>query len=119
MKYRALALDLDGTLLTDRESVSERNLRAVRRGYAERRALAGNPPPGIMRPMSEPSSRWSGRPVWAEIDLDAVAHNVRLLAARAAPAQVYAVVKANAYGHGAVAVGRTALASGATGRENR
>jgi alanine racemase len=68
-----------------------------------------------MRAMPNPSSRWSGRPVWAEIDLDAVAHNVRLLRARAAPAQVYAVVKANAYGHGAVAVGRTALQAGATG----
>jgi alanine racemase len=68
-----------------------------------------------MRAMPNPSSRWSGRPVWAEIDLDAVAHNVRLLRARAAPAQIYAVVKANAYGHGAVAVGRTALQAGATG----
>jgi alanine racemase len=58
-------------------------------------------------------ARWGGRPVWTEVDLDAVAHNVRLLAARAAPARLYAVVKANAYGHGAVAVGRTALAAGA------
>src|SRR5512140_1241517 len=57
--------------------------------------------------------QWSGRPVWAEIDLDAVAHNVRLLAARARPARLYAVVKANAYGHGAVAVGRAALEAGA------
>jgi alanine racemase len=57
--------------------------------------------------------QWSGRPVWAEIDLDAVAHNVRLLAACARPARLYAVVKANAYGHGAVAVGRAALEAGA------
>ncbi len=57
--------------------------------------------------------QWSGRPVWAEIDLDAVAHNVRLLASRARPGRLYAVVKANAYGHGAVAVGRTALQAGA------
>ena len=57
--------------------------------------------------------QWTGRPVWAEIDLDAVAHNVRLLAARARPARLYAVVKANAYGHGAVAVGRAALEAGA------
>jgi alanine racemase len=60
----------------------------------------------------DPSS-WGGRPVWAEIDLDAVTHNVRVMAARAGPARLYAVVKANAYGHGAVAVGREALAAGA------
>ena len=65
--------------------------------------------------MSLPSSAWSGRPVWAEIDLDALAHNVRLLAARAAPAKLWAVVKANAYGHGAVACGRAALDAGAAG----
>ena len=64
--------------------------------------------------MSTNPSQWGGRPVWAEIDLDALAHNVRLLAARAAPARLYAVVKANAYGHGAVAVGRAALAAGAS-----
>jgi alanine racemase len=65
--------------------------------------------------MSMLPSTWSGRPVWAEIDLDAVAHNVRLLAARAAPARLHAVVKANAYGHGAVAMSRAALAAGAAG----
>jgi alanine racemase len=58
---------------------------------------------------------WGGRPTWAEVDLDAVVHNVRLLAGRAAPARIWAVVKANAYGHGAVACGRAALEAGATG----
>ncbi|HET8542284.1 MAG TPA: alanine racemase [Anaeromyxobacter sp.] len=65
--------------------------------------------------MPFPPSRWGGRPVWAEIDLDALAHNVRLLVGRAAPARLWAVVKANAYGHGAVACGRAALAAGAHG----
>jgi alanine racemase len=65
--------------------------------------------------MSLLPSEWSGRPVWAEIDLDALAHNVRLLAGRAAPAKLWAVVKANAYGHGAVACGRAALDAGAAG----
>jgi alanine racemase len=60
-------------------------------------------------------ARWSGRPVWAEIDLDALAHNVRLLVERAAPARLYAIVKANAYGHGAVMAGRAALEAGAAG----
>jgi alanine racemase len=68
-----------------------------------------------MRAMPYPPSRWGGRPVWAEIDLDALAHNVRLLAGRAAPARLWAVVKANAYGHGAVACGEAALAAGARG----
>ncbi len=56
---------------------------------------------------------WQGRPVWAEIDLDALRHNVETLARRAAPARLCAVVKANAYGHGAVAVARAALDAGA------
>ncbi len=62
-------------------------------------------------------SNWQGRPVWAEIDLDALQHNVRLLKQRAQgngrPAALYAVVKANAYGHGAVPVARAALEAGA------
>jgi alanine racemase len=55
------------------------------------------------------------RPTWAEIDLDALAHNARALRARLSPgAQLMAVVKANAYGHGAAAVARGALGAGAT-----
>jgi len=64
--------------------------------------------------MAMTPAQWTGRPCWAEIDLDALAHNVRILAARAAPARLMAVVKANAYGHGAVACGRAALEAGAT-----
>ena len=60
-------------------------------------------------------SSWSVRPVWAEIDLDAIAHNVRVLADRAAPSKLYAIVKANAYGHGAVAVAEAAMEAGAAG----
>jgi alanine racemase len=52
--------------------------------------------------------------IWAEVDLGAIAHNVRELRRRAHPqARVMAVVKANGYGHGALEVARTALASGA------
>lgn len=51
---------------------------------------------------------------WAEIDLAALAHNVAELRARLrAGTGMAAVVKANGYGHGAVAVARTALAGGA------
>jgi alanine racemase len=48
------------------------------------------------------------------VDLAAVSANVARLADAAAPAEVWAVVKADGYGHGAAAVGRTALASGAS-----
>jgi alanine racemase len=54
------------------------------------------------------------RPAWAEIDHAAIASNVAALAALVAPADLCAVVKADGYGHGAVEVARTALASGAT-----
>jgi alanine racemase len=50
---------------------------------------------------------------WADVDLDAVAHNVRVLRDHVAPAQMCAVVKADGYGHGAVPVARAALAAGA------
>ncbi len=51
----------------------------------------------------------------ARIDLDAIRHNVRVVVAAADRAKVIAVVKANAYGHGAIPVARTALAAGASG----
>ncbi|CAB5080736.1 Alanine racemase (EC [Olavius algarvensis associated proteobacterium Delta 3] len=52
--------------------------------------------------------------IWAEIDLDAIASNVReLRRITRANARIMAVVKANAYGHGSEAVARTALANGA------
>jgi alanine racemase len=50
----------------------------------------------------------------AVIDLDAVAHNTRLLARAAGGAQVMAVVKANAFGHGATEVARVTLQHGAS-----
>ena len=53
------------------------------------------------------------RPVWAEVDLGAISTNVATLRAHAAPAALCAVVKADGYGHGAVAVARAALAGGA------
>ncbi|MFE5671152.1 alanine racemase [Agromyces sp. NPDC056523] len=48
----------------------------------------------------------------AVIDLDAVRHNARHLAEAVAPSRVMAVVKADAYGHGAVAVARAAVEAG-------
>ena len=54
------------------------------------------------------------RHAWAEVDLDAVAHNTAALAAVAARAALCAVVKADGYGHGAVPVARAALEAGAS-----
>ncbi len=54
-------------------------------------------------------------PVWSEINVNALAHNIHQLRNITSPqAELMAVVKANAYGHGAEQVARTALASGAT-----
>ncbi|GGZ19555.1 alanine racemase [Streptomyces inusitatus] len=57
------------------------------------------PPPGRVR---------------AEIDLDALRANVRSLRARAPRAALMAVVKSDAYGHGAVPCARAAIEAGAT-----
>ena len=52
---------------------------------------------------------------WAEIDLDAIEANLRALKRHVGErVEVFAVLKANAYGHGAVEVGRAALDAGAT-----
>jgi alanine racemase len=56
-------------------------------------------------------SRWA----WAEVDLEAIEHNVGVIRAEAAPADVWAVVKADGYGHGAPAVAEASLAAGAQG----
>lgn len=52
----------------------------------------------------------------AQVDLDAIRYNVDLLTRLAGRtgAQTMAVIKADGYGHGAVAVGNTALAAGAS-----
>ena len=57
------------------------------------------------------SERWA----WAEVHTGIIQHNVAIIAQRVAPAQIWAVVKANGYGHGAVPVAQAALAAGATG----
>ena len=52
------------------------------------------------------------RPAWAWIDLAALRHNARRAIALAAGRSVIAVVKADAYGHGAEPVARTLLQEG-------
>ena len=52
---------------------------------------------------------------WAEVDPDAFRHNLALVRATIGPRpEILAVVKADAYGHGAVQVAHTALRNGAT-----
>lgn len=56
------------------------------------------------------------RPTVAIIDLNAIQHNVSEMLSVMKPEQaLYAVVKANAYGHGAAPVAKAALQAGATG----
>src|SRR5919202_3501135 len=54
------------------------------------------------------------RPTWAEIDLDALASNFSWVRERVGPGvRVMAVVKADAYGHGAISCARRLAAEGA------
>ncbi len=54
------------------------------------------------------------RPTWVHVDMEAIAYNVRRIKELIGPdVTLMAVVKANAYGHGAVPVSTTALNNGA------
>jgi alanine racemase len=56
-----------------------------------------------------------GSVTWAEVDLDAIAFNVRAFKRHVGErVEIFAVVKANAYGHGAIPVARAALEAGAS-----
>ncbi len=54
------------------------------------------------------------RPTWLEIDLGAIAGNVRRLKALAGEGGLLISLKADAYGHGAIQVAQTALLNGAS-----
>ena len=55
------------------------------------------------------------RMAWLELDLDALAGNLAALRALAGGVPVHPVVKADAYGHGAVPIARALVAAGAEG----
>jgi alanine racemase len=58
---------------------------------------------------------WFSQRAWVEIDLGALSYNVQQLVQFLSPdTQLMAVVKADAYGHGAVTVAQTVLESGAS-----
>lgn len=80
--------------------------------------MTGQPETASLRPTdaltassapSAPAPRPQGL---AEIDLDAIAHNVAVLRERGGATPIMAVVKADGYGHGALEVSRAMLASG-------
>lgn len=71
-----------------------------------------NPPVPSMRYTS--SVDWLRQRAWVEIDLNALTHNVRGIKRLISPnTDFMAVVKADAYGHGAVSVAQTVLKAGA------
>jgi alanine racemase len=55
-----------------------------------------------------------GHPVWAEVDLAAIRHNVSIMRLLAPSSEVMGVVKGYAYGHGNPASARAMLQGGAT-----
>jgi len=64
--------------------------------------------------MIETLGRPSHRPSWAEVDLQAVRENVRLVRRRVGPKpEIMTVVKAQGYGHGMLPVARAMLEGGA------
>lgn len=58
-------------------------------------------------------NEWGGRVTRAEINLDSLAANIRNLKRQAGASRLLTVVKADGYGHGAAAVGKTAVGAGA------
>jgi len=91
------------------------------RGFDRRRflGLAGALPAGLAaRAAADSGAASPGRAdpaadCWLEVDLDAVAANLARVRAHAGGRPVMAVVKANAYGHGLVPVGRRLERAGA------
>lgn len=62
----------------------------------------------------ESTMNFTRRAVWAQIDLDAAAYNMRQIRKHVGPdVKIAAVVKANAYGHGSVELAKTFAENGA------
>jgi alanine racemase len=67
----------------------------------------------VTQPLDPPAARVM-RPTVVEVSLPRLTENFRAIQAAVAPAAVMPIVKANAYGHGLVAVARHLVAVGAT-----
>jgi len=79
-------------------------------------APAGTPPGGVDAGLRAAGLPPLPRTAWLEVDLDRLAGNVAAIrAALPGAVALEVVVKADAYGHGAVAVAHAALAAGARG----
>jgi len=103
----AYALSADDLVLVKggRASRMEQVVQHLVADYDALPVLNGRLPQTVDRPL---------HPSWVEVDLQQLGRNVELLRAQLSPHVSYcAVVKANAYGHGAVAVARTVLQHGA------
>ena len=82
-------------------------------------ALAGTsalatPLPRVLRPQRAVPAD-AVRPTRAEVNLAHLRHNLRVMQRVAGGAQVWAVLKADGYGHGSKAVARTLERAGASG----
>ena len=83
------------------------------------RLVADLAEPGAGHELVRQESYWGAvrlarpqRPTWVEVDVEALARNTRLLR-QACATPVMAVLKADAYGHGAVRAARIVVANGA------
>src|SRR6185503_13660630 len=86
--------------------------------HVGRRAAAGDPR-GVPDPLAVAAQLHAmtddvGRPTVVEVSLARLAENYRAIAAAVAPAAVMPILKANAYGHGMIAVARHLAGLGVT-----
>ncbi len=73
--------------------------------------LPSEAPPGVAPGVEDLEAAL--RPAWVDVDLEALEHNLAAIRRKLeGAAQTMAVVKADAYGHGAVGVGRVMAAAG-------
>lgn len=54
------------------------------------------------------------RPVWAEIDLGCIQHNIKAIQEKVGSREIIGIVKADGYGHGAIRVAEVLLENGVT-----
>jgi alanine racemase len=110
--------------LTEVETLTPDDVILVKGGVGARmelvtRALMENPTETTMLPRRQMLDDLAAltrplRPTWVEVDLNALAANVRGLRTLIGDGvTLFAVVKADGYGHGAVAAARTAMLNGA------
>jgi alanine racemase len=77
--------------------------------------VTGTPRPPIEARLAAAGLPPLPRLVWLELDIDALASNLAILRDMGGGVRVYPVVKADAYGHGAVPISRALAAAGADG----